>query len=80
MCSMDEITRLKEKQRTYQKAIDKAEAQLEVAVEERKKLVSQLYDKFGITPEEIDAKIIELTAERDKQIAEIARLLDGIEM
>ena len=77
---IEEIKGLKLKREKAVTAVTKFSTQRETVVEERDKLVEELKTKYGITPEEVESKIVELTAERDKLLDEAREKLSKIKL
>lgn len=80
MNPIDEIKALKEKQEKIRAVLSKAEAQREVALEERDKLLVKLKQEFDVDLENVEAMLADLKRKQEELVAEIKEKLDKINL
>lgn len=77
---VEEIKDLQRKKDEAQTLLTKYKTQLEGIVEDREKLIAELKEKFGVTPEEAEARLEQLVKKRDELLEKAKESLSKIKV
>ena len=77
---IEEIKELKLKKEKAVTAVTKFSTQREGLIEDRDALTKELKDRYDIAPDEVEAKVDDLTAERDKLLEAAREKLSKIKL